>query len=189
MRDREDMVKFTHTILIGDKISIGKHTYGSPKLLGFTPKDRLIIGDYCSIAGGVSFLFSVQHRQSITTYPLSLIDSKKYPQEGEVLIGNTLTIGNDVWIGYGAIIFASITIGDGVIIGAKTVVKRDVLPYEKVVGCSCRSIGYRFNEEDIEFLLKIQWWDWSEETFSKYGSILATNDIQKLRELHKAGEV
>ena len=180
-------MKFSYTHMIGDNITVGKHTYGDPVLMGLTSADKLIIGDYCSIGGKVIFMFSVQHRQSITTYPLSLIDRNKYSKEGETLSGGDLIIGNDVWIGLNAVIFSGITIGDGAIIGAKAVVKRDVKPYEKVIGNPCISIGYRFSDEDIAFLLKVKWWDWPEEVFSKYCPILATNDVQKLRELYDAG--
>lgn len=71
--------------------------------------------------------------------------------------GQTI-IGNDVWTGYGVFIAAGVTIGDGAIIGAKSVVTRDVPPYAIAVGSPARVIRYRFPERVVDELMRLQWW-------------------------------
>ena len=73
------------------------------------------------------------------------------------------TIGNDVWIGHGAIIQASLTVGDGAVIGSGAVVTHDVEPYTIVGGVSAKKIKDRFPDEIKADLEKIAWWDWSRE--------------------------
>lgn len=79
----------------------------------------------------------------------------------------TCYIGNDVWIGHGAIIMPEVKIGDGAIIGAGAIVTKDILPYAIAVGNPARTIKYRFDEETILKLQKIKWWDWDYETIKE----------------------
>jgi acetyltransferase-like isoleucine patch superfamily enzyme len=80
----------------------------------------------------------------------------------------SITIGNDVWIGVEAMILDGVSIGDGAVIGARTVVTKDVPPYAIVVGQPGKIIKYRFDDETIKELLKINWWDFSDEKISDY---------------------
>ena len=99
-----------------------------------------------------SFLFSLLGVKDIT---------KAWDNKGDIVVGN------DVWIGYEAVILAGVTIGDGAIIGARAVVTKDVPPYTIVGGVPAKQIRKRFNEETIDTLLKLKWWDWSKERISK----------------------
>ena len=74
-----------------------------------------------------------------------------------------MTTGNDVWIGHNAVIMAGVTLGHGAVVGAGAVVTHDVAPYEIVGGVPARHIGWRYDEDTIAALLRIQWWDWSHE--------------------------
>lgn len=76
-------------------------------------------------------------------------------------------MGNDVWIGYEAIILAGVTVGDGAVIGARAVVTKDVPPYTIVGGIPARIIRRRFDEETIHALLRIKWWNWRPEQIRK----------------------
>lgn len=87
--------------------------------------------------------------------------TKAWDNKGDIVVGN------DVWIGYEAVILAGVTIGDGAIIGARAVVTKDVPPYTIVGGVPAKQIRKRFNEETIDTLLKLKWWDWSKERISK----------------------
>lgn len=128
--------------------------------------DSLIIGKFCSIACGAKFLFnSANHTlRSVSTYPFPLffeewgLDRKdvtrSWDNKGDIVIGN------DVWIGYEAVIMAGVTIGDGAVIGARAVVTKDVPPYTIVGGVPAKTIRKRFSEETIADLMKIRWWDW-----------------------------
>ena len=128
--------------------------------------DKLIIGKYCSIGSGAVFVMGGNqgHRADwVSTFPFyyqaNIFKDAKNSYEK---VGNT-TIGNDVWIGSEAMIMPGITIGSGAIIAARAVVTKDVEPYAVVGGNPAEFIKYRFTEERISELLKLKWWNWSEE--------------------------
>ena len=151
--------------------------------------DRLLIGKFCSIACGAKFLFnSANHALgSLSTYPFPIfydewgLDGKNvaaaWDNKGDI------TLGNDVWIGYEAVILAGVTIGDGAIIGARAVVTRDVPPYAIVGGVPARLIRRRFDEATIESLLALQWWDWEPERIRRALPVLQAGDIAALSKL------
>lgn len=132
-------------------------------------QNRLIIGKFCSIACGAKFLFnSANHTlKSLSSYTFPLffeewgLDKKNvasaWDNKGDIIIGN------DVWIGYEAVIMAGVHIGDGAVIAARAVVTKDVPPYTIVGGTPARKIRMRFEEETIARLQQIQWWNWSVE--------------------------
>lgn len=132
-------------------------------------RDRLIIGRFCSIACGAKFLFtSANHAmRSLSTYPFPIffeewgLDAKNiasaWDNKGDIVVGN------DVWIGFEAVILSGVTIGDGAIIGARAVVTRDVPPYTIVGGVPAKPIRKRFDEETIAQLERMRWWDWPRE--------------------------
>ncbi|MGI6070395.1 MAG: CatB-related O-acetyltransferase [Blautia sp.] len=128
--------------------------------------EKLIIGKFCSIACGAKFLFnSANHTlRSMSTYPFPI-----FYEEWGLDITNITTawdnkgdiiIGNDVWIGYEAVIMAGVTIGDGAVIGARAVVTKDVPPYTIVGGVPAKPIRTRFPEHTILKLLELKWWNW-----------------------------
>ena len=130
-------------------------------------REKLIIGKFCSIACGTKFLFNcANHTQkSLSTYTFPL-----FYEEWELRKSNITTawdnkgdivIGNDVWIGYEAVIMAGVHIGDGAIIAARAVVTKDVPPYTIVGGTPAKEIRKRFDAEVIQQLLMLKWWDWS----------------------------
>lgn len=148
--------------------------------------DKLIIGKFCSIACGAKFLFtSANHTmRSLATYPFPLffeewnLDRKNvtdsWDNKGDIIIGN------DVWIGYEAVILSGVTIGDGAIIGARAVVTKDVPPYTIVGGVPAKQIRKRFSDSDISKLLKIKWWNWSKEKIARNIEAIQTGCINKL---------
>ena len=148
--------------------------------------DRLIIGKFCSIACGAKFLFtSANHTlRSLSTYPFPLffeeweLDKKQvasaWDNKGDIVIGN------DVWIGYEAIILSGVNIGDGAIIGARAVVTKDVPPYTVVGGIPAKEIKKRFDAETIDKLQQIQWWDWSFEKIQQFLPYLMNGEADKL---------
>ena len=126
------------------QISVGNHSYGVINLPYYG--ERLIIGNYVSIADDVMFLSSGEHRYTgFTTFPVHakiLNDSEPYTTKGEIVVED------DVWIGYGATILSGVTIGQGAVIGARAVVTKDVPPYAVYVGYGV--IKYRYNPEVIK---------------------------------------
>ena len=98
------------------------------------------------------------------------------------ITGGDIVIGNDVWIGYEAVILAGVTIGDGAIIGTRALVTRDVAPYTIVGGVPAREIRRRFPEETIAELLALKWWDWPVELIQSNMTALQRGDIRQLKE-------
>ena len=151
-------------------------------------KDRLIIGKFCSIACSAKFLFnSGNHKMaSLSTYTFPLFfeewDLEKenvaqaWDQKGDIIIGN------DVWIGYEAVVLSGVTIGDGAVIGCRAVVTKDIPPYTIVGGVPAKPIRKRFDEETIKELQKIKWWDWPEEKIAGKIPAIQAGDLEELRE-------
>jgi virginiamycin A acetyltransferase len=124
--------------------------------------DKLIIGNFCQIAKGVEFIMNgANHRMNtISTFPFYIFenwDQSVPPLEEMPLKGDTI-VGNDVWIGQNATILPGAKIGDGVIIGANSMVGGTVEPYSIVVGNPAKTIKKRFDDELIELMLKFRWW-------------------------------
>ena len=92
-----------------------------------------------------------------------------------------IVIGNDVWIGYEAVILAGVTIGDGPVIGARAVVTKDIPPYTIVGGVPAKPIRKRFTQETIDLLLKIKWWNWPEERIRQHITEIQSGRIEYLR--------
>ena len=148
--------------------------------------ERLSIGKFCSIACGARFLFnSANHAlSSLSTYPFPIffeewglpVDdvSRAWDNKGDIVVGN------DVWIGYEAVILAGVTIGDGAIIGARAVVAGDVPPYTIVGGVPARPIRKRFSDDVIEALLELRWWDWRPERIAANLDAIQSGDIRRL---------
>lgn len=150
-------------------------------------RDRLVIGKFCSIACGARFLFnSANHALgSLSTYPFPLFYEEWGLDRRDVASSwdhkGDIVVGNDVWIGYEAVILAGVTIGDGAVIGARAVVTRDVAPYTIVGGMPARPIRRRFSEETIAALLGLRWWDWPREDIVRSISAIQAGDVDALR--------
>lgn len=147
--------------------------------------DKLIIGKFCSIASGASFLLSGNqgHRYDwITAYPLDIFEkksSKKAAPAGFLRKGDTV-IGNDVWIGTEAMIMPGVNIGDGAVIAARAVVTKNVEPYSIVGGNPAKIIKYRFSADKIKKLLEIKWWNWDIEKIKNNIDILRDSNVDIL---------
>lgn len=179
---------FTKTLLADRKdCFIGEYTYGNPEILEWNEGKKLYIGKYCSIATGVKIFLGGNHRVDwFTTYPFNIInDNFKNAKdiEGHPSSKGDVVIGNDVWIGYGAVILSGVTIGDGSVIGAYTVVSKNVEPYSIVVGNPMKEVKKRFNNEVIDKLLALKWWEWDVSKINSNVKILCSNDISKIDSL------
>lgn len=151
-------------------------------------QDRLLIGKFCSIACGAKFLFnSANHTlNSLSNYTFPIFyeawDHGMSPAEAWDNKGD-IVVGNDVWIGYEAVILAGVTIGDGAVIGARAVVTKDVPPYTIVGGVPARTIRRRFSDETIAALLRLRWWDWPLERIAEGIQCIQHGDLPGLERL------
>lgn len=148
--------------------------------------DRLVIGKFCSIACGAKFLFTsanhTMHSLSSYTFPILFeewgLDKKSvtnaWDNKGDI------AIGNDVWIGYEAVILPGVTIGDGAIIGARAVVTKDVPPYTIVGGVPAKPIRKRFDDETIARLEAMQWWNWPRECIARNIPYIQSGQLDRI---------
>lgn len=149
--------------------------------------DKLKIGKFCSIACGAKFLFnSANHTvKSLTTYPFPIFFEEWGLDVRDITTAwdnkGDIVIGNDVWIGYEAVIMSGVTIGDGAIIGTRAVVTKDVPPYTIVGGVPAKQIRKRFSEETISELLELKWWDWTFEKISQNIEFIKNGDLKHLK--------
>lgn len=150
--------------------------------------DRLIIGKYCSIACGAKFMFTSGNHslQSLSTYPFPIFFEEWGLDPTEITQAwdnhGDIVIGNDVWIGYEAVILQGVHIGDGAIIGSRALVSKDVPPYTIVGGVPAKEIRKRFADEVIEKLLALRWWDWDEEKVKRNLPAIMQGKLEEIRE-------
>ena len=194
--DNQFSSQLLHETVNHPNISIGKFSYYS----GYHHKhdfvecarylhdkrkdvDKLIIGSYCSIGSGAVFMMAGNqghNPQWISTFPFYFqANIFKQSKNAFIKAGNT-TIGNDVWIGSEAMIMAGITIGDGAVIAARTVVVKDVAPYSIVGGNPATKIKSRFDKQEIEQLLAMKWWNWKEEKVKECMPLICSSDTKEL---------
>jgi virginiamycin A acetyltransferase len=146
--------------------------------------DRLVIGKFCMIASGVEFIMNGANHltDAVSAYPFAAFGGawseamrgKSYPSRGDTVVGN------DVWIGYRAALMPGIRIGDGAIIGAYSVVTKDVAPYAIVGGNPAREIRPRFSPRHVERLLQLRWWDWDIDKITRNVHLLTGNNLEAL---------
>lgn len=151
-------------------------------------REQLVIGKFCSIACGAKFLFNCANHalNSLSTYTFPLfyqewgLDKENITQawnnKGDIVLGN------DVWIGFEAVILAGVTIGNGAIVGARAVVTKDVPPYTIVGGVPAKSIRKRFSQEVITRLEKLRWWDWPENWIRQNIHAIQAGNLEQLEE-------
>ena len=150
-------------------------------------RDRLIIGKFCSIACGAKFLFnSANHTlSSLSTYPFPLFFEEWGLEKRNVAESwdnkGDIVLGNDVWIGYEAVIMAGVTIGDRAIIGARAVVTKDVPPYTVAGGIPAKPIKKRYPEETIAALSELKWWDWPENRIAQNLHAIQAGQLNELK--------
>lgn len=154
-------------------------------------REKLIIGKFCSIACGTKFLFNCANHtlKSLSTYTFPLFYEERELEKSNITIAwdnkGDIVIGNDVWIGYEAVIMAGVHIGDGAIIAARAVVTKDVPPYTIVGGTPAKEIRKRFDAEVIEQLLIQKWWDWSTDKIHQCLPYIAEGKLDELLAMKK----
>lgn len=150
--------------------------------------DKLIIGKFCAIGKGIEFIMNgANHRMaSVTTYPFNLMGGgweaftpslEQLPFKGDTVVGN------DVWFGQNVTVLPGVHIGDGAVIGANSVVAKDIPPYTIAAGNPCRVLRQRFDSEFTQYLLELKWWDWPADKIFANMEALCSADLSKIRSI------
>lgn len=164
---------------------IGQYTYGQPKIISWDQDTSLTIGKFCSISSNVTVILGGEHRTDwVTTYPFNVVFPEGKQHKGHPSTKGDIVIGNDVWIGRGAVILSGVKIGDGAVIAAECVVTKSVEPYTIVGGNPQKIIRKRFTTGQIESLLKIAWWNWPIESILEALPLLLDKNIDEFIDRH-----
>lgn len=151
--------------------------------------DKLIIGKFCQIAAGVNFVMNGANHQmnSVSTFPFYILEGweQKVPPLSEMPLKGDTVVGNDVWIGQNVTILPGVHIGNGAIIGMNSVVGKDVEPYSIVAGNPAKFIRKRFDEELIDLMEKLKWWDLPIEEINKIIPVLSNSDLEYVKNFLK----
>jgi virginiamycin A acetyltransferase len=190
---------FIKNVVTNPNIVIGDYTYyddiqGAEKFQDHVTHhyafigDKLIIGKFCAIAKGIEFVMNgANHRMcSVSTYPFNIMGNgweKETPALTDLPLKGDTVIGNDVWIGQNVTVMPGVHIGDGAIIGAESVVAKDIPPYHIAGGNPCQIIKKRFDDEMIDYLLSIQWWNWPASKIFGNLEALCSGDLTKIKNI------
>lgn len=172
------MVAFTQKIY--PEYKIGRWTYGKPDVFSWKDGTTLEIGAFCSIASGVKILLGGEHRVDwVTTYPFNALWEEAKHFTGHPKSKGDVIIGNDVWIGLESVILSGVKIGDGAVIGTRSIVTKNIPPYAIAFGNPAKILRYRFNQQTIDKLLEIAWWNWDDQKITEFLPYLLNPDIQE----------
>ena len=189
-------VCFIRNTVDNPHISIGEYTYYDDpvdsenferNVLYHFPfiGDKLIIGKFCALARDLKFIMNgANHKMAgASTYPFQIFGGgweQVMPTLAELPYKGDTVIGNDVWIGYEALIMPGVQIGNGAIVAARSVVTADVPAYTIVGGNPAKPLKQRFSPEQIAALQALAWWDWPIETISQHLPLIVAADIDAL---------
>lgn len=163
-RNRHNETKVGNKLFPLEVVEVGKGSYGNIAVqsLYVTPGEKLIIGNYVSIAPDVTFFLGVNHQMNTaTTFPFYSKLIERSPIDA--ITNGPIVVEDEVWIGTGARIFSGVRIGKGAVIAAGSVVTKDVPPYAIFGGNPARLIRYRFSDDIIKILQPVYFADLPEK--------------------------
>lgn len=191
-------VCFIRNTVKGPNIEVGEYTYydDPDDSEGFERNvlyhfpfigDKLVIGRFCAIARGVRFIMNGANHPlaGVSTYPFWIFgggwEGAQPPAGSEPYKGDTV-VGNDVWLGYQALVMPGVRIGNGAIVAAGAVVTGDVPAYAIVGGNPARVLRRRFSDEEVAVLEDLAWWDWPVAEITRCLPLIMAGDVEALRQ-------
>ena len=190
---------YLRPLVTDPRIEVGEYTYydDPDDALGFERNaflyaygpERLIIGRYCAIASGVRFVMPGANHADLgpSTFPFGIFGEPWAELTMDLVMGapsrGDTVVGNDVWLGYRALVLPGLTIGHGAIVAAASVVAADVPPYAIVGGNPARVIRRRYEDEDVERLLRAAWWDWPVELVTEHARTIMSGTPEELERI------
>jgi virginiamycin A acetyltransferase len=180
--------------------SVGRYSSGaviSPERHAFPPLiqgPNISVGSFCSFAQGSAVISAYDHPiQRVSTFCFESLEWGNGGLTQDAPKDPYVRIGNDVWLGYNAVVLQCVTVGDGAVIGAGAVVTKDVEPYTIVTRVPARPLKKRFTDEQIEALLEIKWWDWPDDVIKENADLIQSSHIDmfidQARRLKEQGRV
>lgn len=169
------------------RLEVGAHTYGHEYIriwdydINYETDLCVKVGKYCSIADDIFIFLAGNHDyKNISTFPFHCLGYNTPPDfQCKSLSNGSVIIGNDVWIGRKTMIMSGVTIGDGAVIAAGSVVTKNIEPYSIVGGNPSKLLKYRFDSFQIKKLLEIKWWEWSDEKVKDNIEYLQSKEINE----------
>ncbi len=195
----QDRVVFLKPLVKDPRIEVGEYSYYDDPddplgfernafLYGHGP-ERLIIGRYCAIASGVRFLMSGGNHADLgpSTFPFGIFGEPWASRTMDLVMsapsrGDTV-VGNDVWLGYRALVMPGVNIGHGSVVAAASVVTADVPPYAVVGGNPARVLRRRYEDDGVETLLRAAWWDWPVELVTEHARTIMAGEPAELERI------
>ena len=195
----QERVVFLRPLVTDPRIEVGEYTYYDDHDATFwferdaflyaVGPERLVIGRYCAIASGVRFVMPGANHADLgpSTFPFGIFGEPWAERTMDLVMGapsrGDTVVGNDVWLGYGALVLPGVTIGHGAIVAAASVVASDVPPYAIVGGNPARVIRMRYEPDDVERLLRAAWWDWPVELVTEHARTIMSGTPAELERI------
>jgi len=192
-------VVFLRPLVTDPRIEVGEYTYyDDPEdalafertaFLYAVGPERLIIGRYCALASGVRFLMPGANHADLgpSTFPFGIFGEPWAERTMDLVMGapsrGDTVVGHDVWLGYRAVVMPGVTIGHGAVVAACSVVTSDVPPYAISGGNPAKVIRRRFDDADVERLLRAAWWDWPAEAVTEHARTIMSGTAAQLLEI------
>ena len=194
-----DRVVFLKAVVTSEKIEVGDYTYyddpGDPTaweqqnvLYGYGP-ERLVIGSYCALAEGSRFVMAGANHAMLgpSTFPFGIFGGTWAETTMDLVMsapsrGDTV-VGHDVWLGYRTVVMPGVTIGHGAVVAAGSVVVGDIPPYAIAGGNPARVIRMRYEEDDVQRLLRAAWWDWPIELVTEHARTIMAGTPEELERI------
>ena len=194
-----DRVVFLKAVVTSEKIEVGDYTYyddpGDPTaweqqnvLYAYGP-ERLVIGSYCALAEGSRFVMAGANHAMLgpSTFPFGIFGGTWADTTMDLVMsapsrGDTV-VGHDVWLGYRTVVMPGVTIGHGAVVAAGSVVVGDIPPYAIAGGNPARVIRMRYDEDDVQRLLRAAWWDWPVEVVTEHARTIMAGTPEELERI------